>query len=464
NLNENKLDVPIVSIAIYDNHIEKNGWTTLSLMTSDVVPDKYQAYWAGFLETNITYELTNASFENSVAGDMVYTISSGVNLLILGLCPEPLTPQCKKLKAYLSENMEYVIMQYLTLGGNDEFWYQVGLQMWQLKGMSDAYRHIFVSDASTLTDDYLLSLKDDVLGVYLLQLSGDLSEILKALALPELINHVNQFGVPTVSSPSCSALIKLIRGDVYLSHVTWSPYSMMLRVLKHYNFPWKVNGKDKKKIPGYAITFSSYPSVISSVDDFYITSAKLVSHEYKLLLKKAMRARSCVIRFILCFLSTKVSIETTIGNSNEELWRIVRNGASNSVLEPFRVTVANRMAQNGAEWVSYFKYQNSGTGLVFDADVTDVLKRQTYWASYNLPLMCPALFCSNYPTAQMNMLATSGPTYDNVPPFQWSKIPVKVPTPRMHPDKWMFTPIVTDFTEYLGRTLVPKCPKLISVF
>ncbi|KAF8562173.1 hypothetical protein P879_08851 [Paragonimus westermani] len=287
-LNQDKLSVPIVSIAIHDNQIEKNGWTTLSLMTSDVVPDKYQAYWAGFLETNITYELTNASFENSVAGDMVYTISSDVHLLTLGLCPEPLTSQCKKLKAYLSENMEYVIMQYLNLGENDEFWYQVGLQMWQLKGMSDAYRHIFVSDASTLTDDYLLSLKDDVLGVYLLQLSGDLSEILKALALPELINQVNQFGVPTVSSPSCSALIKLIKGDVYLSHVTWSPYSMMLRVLKHYNFPWKVNGKDNKKIPGYAVTFSSYPSVISSIDDFYITSAKLVSHEYKLLLHEAM--------------------------------------------------------------------------------------------------------------------------------------------------------------------------------
>ncbi|KAF6769442.1 hypothetical protein AHF37_12716 [Paragonimus kellicotti] len=110
-LSEVKLDVPIVSIALHDNEIEKNGWTTLSLMTSDVVPDKYQAYWAGFLETNITYELTNASFENSVAG----------------LCPEPLTLQCKKLKAYLSENMEYVITQYLTFGEHDEFWYQVKL-------------------------------------------------------------------------------------------------------------------------------------------------------------------------------------------------------------------------------------------------------------------------------------------------------------------------------------------------
>ncbi|KAF7235300.1 hypothetical protein EG68_10619 [Paragonimus skrjabini miyazakii] len=108
-LSEVELDFPIVSIAVHDNKIEQNGWTTLSLMTSDFVPDKYQAYWAGFLETNITYELTNASFENSVAG----------------LCRDSLTPPCKKLKAYLSENMEYVIKQYLTFGENDEFWYQI---------------------------------------------------------------------------------------------------------------------------------------------------------------------------------------------------------------------------------------------------------------------------------------------------------------------------------------------------
>ncbi|KAF7250724.1 hypothetical protein EG68_09249 [Paragonimus skrjabini miyazakii] len=314
-LSEVELDFPIVSIALHDSKIEKNGWTTLSLMTSDFVPDKYQAYWAGFLETNITYEITNASFENSVAGDVVYNISPDVHLLTLGLCREPPTPPCKKLKAYLSENMEYVIKQYLTFGENDEFWYQVKLYSF------NPCSCVIVRALSAISL-FLTSL---------LQLSGDLSDIAKALASPELSNRINQFGVPAVSSPSCSALIKLIKGDVYLSHVTWSPYSMMLRVLKHYNFPWKINGRASEKTPGYAVTFSSYPSVISSVDDFYITSAKLVS------------------------------IETTIENFNEELWRIVRNGASNSVLEPFRVMTANRMARNGAEWVSYFKNQNSGT-------------------------------------------------------------------------------------------------------
>lgn len=46
-------------------------------------------------------------------------------------------------------------------------------------------------------------------------------------------------GHPFIASPSCSALIKIVDNNVYLSHVTWSTYSIMLRVLKHYNFPWK---------------------------------------------------------------------------------------------------------------------------------------------------------------------------------------------------------------------------------
>ncbi|OON20144.1 hypothetical protein X801_03980 [Opisthorchis viverrini] len=63
---------------------------------------------------------------------------------------------------------------------------------------------------------------------------------------------------------------------------------------------------------------------------------------------------------------------------------------------------------------------------------------------------------------QMNMVATSGPTYDDVPPFEWSKLPVSVPRPFMHPDKWMFKPIMTNFPDY---TVTPqtKLPTLLKV-
>ncbi|TGZ68046.1 hypothetical protein CRM22_004468 [Opisthorchis felineus] len=544
---DNLGDLPFISMALFDNYLTENGWNVLSVVTSDKFPDIYQAYWAGFLETNATYELTVASWKNTVEG----------------LCAEPLSADCQKLQSYLSANLKYVISAAIILGRSDPFWHQIYLQMWQLKGISDAYKQIFVENSTIMTPHYIYSLTEEVLGIYLLQLSGDLSEILQALSLNTLVNGVNRFGVRWVASPTCSALVKLTHDNVYLSHVTWAPYTSMLRVLKHYNFPWNMRGQDKQQIPGYAITFSSYPSTISSIDDFYVISSKLVT------------------------------IETTIGNSNNNLWAIVRDGAGSSVLEPFRVMAANRLANNGNEWVSYFRQRNSGTynnqWMVFDAnlyspgvktlnkglltvaeqlpgivkaeDVTHVLEQQTYWPSYNLayfPLIynlsgmpeklakygdwydyqktaranifrrdhakvenmatmhrlmryndfthdeysqcaCnPPYTAENgissrsdlnapngtYPIPafeyrihggtdvkivdfalihQMNMVATSGPTYDDLPPFEWSKLPVPVPRPYMHPDKWMFKPIMTNFPDYTV-TPQPKLPTLLKVF
>ncbi|CAH8452889.1 unnamed protein product [Dicrocoelium dendriticum] len=551
-LRNQSLNFPILTIAAFQNLINDTGWSSLQVTTSQKFADHYQAYWAGFLEANITRSLTEAHWLNTVAE----------------MCQEPLSVECKKLKKYLSANVRYVIEQFFRSGRTDEFWYQVGLQMWQLKGISDAYAGRFVDDSRQLTRDYLLSFKEEVLGIYLLQLSGDLGDITEALKLKDLQQRKNKFGVKMVSRPSCSALIKLVEGDVFLSHVTWSPYTGMLRVLKHYNFPWKVKGGSSDTIPGHSITFSSYPSVISSVDDFYITSAKLVT------------------------------METTIGNSNDELWPLVKNGARSSVLEPFRVMLANRLAVNGQQWVSYFQKQNSGTynnqwmifdanlyspdkplpsealltvaeqipGMVYYEDVTHVLRQQTYWPSYNIPCFPVIYNASGYlekrqakygewydydktARAQMfrrdhhtvrdiismhklmryndfkhdplskcdckppytgengisarsdlndpngryglhafeyrlhggtdvkivnytmvntiNLLATSGPTYDDQPPFEWSKVPHLETKPHMHPDLWRFAPILTNFMDYelaLDSRSEWNRPKLIPVF
>lgn len=47
------------------------------------------------------------------------------------------------------------------------------------------------------------------------------------------------------------------------------------------------------------------------------------------------------------------------------------------------------------------------------------------------------------------MIAISGPTYDNLPPFRWSLIK-DVKKPLMHPDKWQFPPVITKFIDYLS--------------
>lgn len=68
----------------------------------------------------------------------------------------------------------------------------------------------------------------------------------------------------------------------------------MLRIQKKYDFGYHRTNTTSDLIPGSSMTFSSYPGVIQSGDDFYVISSGLVT------------------------------LETTIGNSNSSLWRYVQ--------------------------------------------------------------------------------------------------------------------------------------------
>lgn len=103
----------------------------------------------------------------------------------------------------------------------------------------------------------------------------------------------------------------------------------MLRIQKKYVLNYKTLPGSTEKIKGHAMSFSSYPGSLQSGDDFYILSSGLVS------------------------------LETTIGNTNKDLWQYVN--AKGQVLEFIRTMVANRLADSGASWSSIFKKFNSGT-------------------------------------------------------------------------------------------------------
>ena len=136
-------------------------------------------------------------------------------------------------------------------------------------------------------------------------------------------------------------------------------------------------------VAGYIQSFSSYPGILYSRDDYYQLSSNLVT------------------------------METTHGNYNNMLWA---HFSSHSVVEGIRTMVANRLASTGQEWCQYFAQNNSGTynnewmivdyklfepgeepvdntlwvleqlpGKVHSEDMTGVLKSQGYWASYNIP-------------------------------------------------------------------------------
>ena len=348
-------------------------------------------------------------------------------------------------------------------------------------------------------------------------------------------------------SGSCSALVKMLpkNEDLFVSHVTWNSYQSMLRVLKKYSFGLHYTdslNNNYRLVPGQEISFSGYPGVIYSGDDFSLISP-----------------------------SHLAVMETTIGNSNKELWKYIH--PKGQILEGIRSIVANRLAQSGSKWTKIFSRYNSGTynnqwmvvdykkfkpskslrkskgllwvleqipGHIHKEDKTDTLSAQGYWPSYNVPYfndifrlsggeekvrkygnwfsydktpralifkrdhkkvkdvesMIRLMRYNNYkndPLSQckcnppysaenaisarcdlnpksgtypfealghrshggtdmkltnykmfkyLEHIAISGPTYDDLPPFQWSKADFANDTPHFgHPDLWKFSPV-----------------------
>ena len=106
-------------------------------------------------------------------------------------------------------------------------------------------------------------------------------------------------------------------------------------------------------IPGSEVSFSSYPGILVSIDDFYVLKSRLVV------------------------------METTIGNSNSDLWKYV---TSSTNLYWIRCLVANRLAVNGDDWARWFSLHNSGTyvwkQLIFLKEITKKIKNYKI-QSYN---------------------------------------------------------------------------------
>ncbi|KAL1437652.1 hypothetical protein MTO96_048733 [Rhipicephalus appendiculatus] len=224
------------------------------------------------------------------------------------------------------------------------------------------------------------------------------SRVLLLSAIGDLLELEMKFGrlqdMHSLMTLTCSALIKMAPGnrDIYFAHTSWFTYKSMLRIQKMYKFPWHTAPQSNLRghvVPGHTITMSSYPGCLNSFDDFHLTSAGLAV------------------------------METSLKNTNHQLLRHVR--PNSGPLTWVRNMVASRLATNGSQWTAMFSRFNSGTynnqwmvldyklfmpgksvqpgtlwlveqlpGIMDTADISPVLNKQGYWASYNeayLPLI-----------------------------------------------------------------------------
>ncbi|TNN43272.1 putative phospholipase B-like 2 [Liparis tanakae] len=345
-----------VAWANFTDDITTSGWSFLEVTTSSRYNDSVQAYAAGAVEAALTAQLIYKHWMNT----------------LLGYCGPFRSPTayCRRLEAFIAANLKW-IQEQTEKQSSSPYWYQVRLVLLQLKGLEDGYNENL--------DFPTGSFSFDPFGFLLFQMGGDLEDLESAL------NKSSR--TRPLGSGSCSALIKLLPNnkDLLVSHDTWNSYQAMLRIIKKYMFAFRVSPSEERFLPGGTQAFSSYPGAIFSGDDFYILSSGLVT------------------------------LETTIGNSNAALWRLVQ--PSGGVMEWLRNIVANRLAATAKEWAQIFSQYNSGTynnqwmivdynhftpgrtdikeelfvvleqipGKVVYSDKTQELLEKGYWASYNIP-------------------------------------------------------------------------------
>ena len=242
----------------------------------------------------------------------------------------------KNTLTFIWNNYQWIITQIRKYQDVSDYWQRVSTMILQLLGMAKG--------ANVSAHD-----------LYLLNMQGDLGD---------LMNGKNGY-------THCSALLKYLGDELHVAHTTWYYYSSMYRIYKTMDLSF-VNSTQ---------AFSSYPGLIVSLDDFYIVKGRSNN-------------------------SGLVVTETTNDIFNTSLYS---NLSIATMPYLFRVTMANRYATDGTTWISLFSEYNSGTynnqwlisemsgsnsriyileqipGYIETADITDIVKANTYWASYNIP-------------------------------------------------------------------------------
>ncbi|KAJ9596928.1 hypothetical protein L9F63_012053 [Diploptera punctata] len=344
----------VCATASIDRGLNVTGWHVLHISTNESCTNEQQAFSAGVGEAVLTYNDIYQHWFNTMHG----------------MCDNR-KALCQKVQNFLNKNYKWSYKMINKNRKTQPYWYQVELFLMQLRGLAASYQVVQKDEQKKLTfNDFLTSYDYD----------DDDDDDFESFLVR---------GAKLRGSRSCSGLIKLLpdSSDLYTSHDTWSSFESMWKVLKKYDFHFTILPTSNDTIPGNSISFSSYPGEIQSGDDFYITSASLVVQE------------------------------TTTGNNNKSLWAYVK--PEGQIMEQIRTMIANRLATSGKEWSKIFSKYNSGTynnqwmivdyklfkkgtpqnqlennllwileqlpGYVKAADMTDELRVQTYWPSYNIP-------------------------------------------------------------------------------
>ena len=255
----------------------------------------------------------------------------------------------------------------------DIYWENVYYIYMQLVGLYDGYMSVAEEDKKFDFDEFII-----------IPSAADALDLISYISVKNRPNFIEmkdeEIKNYILLNSHCSALIKLADdySDIWFGHNTWSPYIIMIRILKEYRF---ISNKRNEK--SKTVSFSSYPATLFSTDDFYYLDSNLLV------------------------------METTISILNQKLYELIN---PESLLTWVRAILANRLSSSAEDWTNIFKIENSGTynnqymildlnkidlknkkidekSLMIieqypgDFDINDATQylKDGYWPSYNIP-------------------------------------------------------------------------------
>lgn len=346
-------DESAIATAKYVSDYNDDGWGKLYIKSNKNFDDLTQAFAVGYLEGQITQEKIYQHYTNYRLNDFKDGFPDNV-------------------KEFFTENLAF--MDNLVKENPKDIHSQTAIKIYtQFKGMVKGYNDI-VDDSNKIS----------ALNFNMISSTGDMFEIVyykkkstgifDKMSAEEIVKYKHK-------NSHCTALIRINDdfSEMFIGHNTWDDYYTAVRILKTYEFNYNDDAKYSRKV-----SFTSFPGKLSSTDDYYVTSNRLVVQE------------------------------TTNAPLKEEIFSQIK---PNAYLNWVRTMIANRLSTNAEEWINNFTEKNSGTYnnqymivdlklidlknkkledkafmineqtplKTYTKDVTSVLRNQKYWPSFNTP-------------------------------------------------------------------------------
>lgn len=294
----------------YKDSIYQNGWAQLEIETQRSYPDSVQAISAGMLEGSLTW--------NSIYNQWLNTIGSA--------CDKDENAQnfCTWLRDRLSENYVAIKERALAEADHDQYWHQIALYFHQLEGLEAGYirgsKRARVEEEIPFVDFLLMNSAADIQDLkiyyenYIYKDNSGSSQPEKNFFLPSATMLTKIFKDKN-EEPS-------LGWQLLFGHSSAGSYSSMLRIQKRYKFRYHFSPDQRSNsVPGVDISFTGYPGILGSTDDFYIVKGRQVQ---------------------------SIVAGVTMKNENLELWKNVN--VSRAIPLTARVMAANRLAQSRRSW------------------------------------------------------------------------------------------------------------------